>query len=170
MAELNYKVGDEQEMSFDPIPSGDYYAVIENSEYVTNKKETGMILNLTWQVIDGKFKGRKVFESLNLEHKNQQAQQIARGAMNAICTATGISNLKDSSQLHNIPMMITVGIQTDKTGMYPDKNNIKKHKAIEKGQAPAQQSAVETGTPANGAGPGPINVASPNVAKAPWED
>ncbi len=55
-----------EEKSFDLLPAGDYHAVITESDYVETKSGTGMNLKLTWQIIDGNFKGRLLFENLCL--------------------------------------------------------------------------------------------------------
>lgn len=138
MAELNYTPDpNEPEQSFDPVPVDDYIAVIESSEYKDNKQGTGRILVLEYQIIEGHYKGRKIFENLNLENANEQTAIIARKSLNSICIATGITHLKDSSQLHNIPMKITVGIKKDE--QYGDKNTIKKHLSLNNSStSPAQ--------------------------------
>ena len=161
MAQLNYNVNpDEQEDSFDVIPAGDYPAIIESSDYTPNKSGTGMILKLTYQIIDGPLKGRKLFENLNREHQNQQAVEISRKALNSIGVATGVKEIKDSSQLHNIPMIIDVRIK--ESAEYGKQNQIRKHTAISGLQEPAtpvqQQTTLgqaenpaEQSQPANGA-------------------
>lgn len=45
---------------FDPIPAGKYLAVITETEMKDTKKGGGQYLQLTFQIIDGPFKGRYV--------------------------------------------------------------------------------------------------------------
>jgi hypothetical protein len=148
MAELNYQpdFNDAKEQSFEPLPAGDYIAVIENSDYLPNSQGTGNMLKLTYQIIDGPMKGKKLFENLNLENKNQQAEQISRRALNAICLACGVQGeLKDSAQVHNIPLKIVVGVRPDnRAGMEGQiQNNIKKHLPLKEDQQPAVQETDE---------------------------
>ncbi len=144
MAQLGYTADPNQpEESFEIVPAGEYLAVIEDSDYTPNKQGTGMILKLTYQIIDGEFKGRKIFENLNLQHENQQAAQIAQRALNSICLAVGVQHVQDSAQLHNIPMLLDVSVKEDTT--YGKQNRIKKHLPAGGNQsAPATSGFVQT--------------------------
>lgn len=161
MAELNYAIDheDANENQFDPVPAGNYLAIIEESDYVENKKGTGMMLKLVYQIIDGPQKGKKLFENLNLEHPNNQAVQIARRTLNAIGVAVGIAHVQDSAQLHNIPLMLDVRMKdSDEYGM---QNVIKKHLPAT-GEAPKQAQA-------EGTTQSPPAAASKSAKKHPWE-
>jgi|WetSurMetagenome_2_1015567.scaffolds.fasta_scaffold03341_4 hypothetical protein len=126
MSELGFQADHEDgEQSFDPIPAGEYIVAIVDSDYIDNKKGTGKMLKIVYQVIDGNFKDHKIFENLNLEHQNQQAATIARKSLNSICKALDIIELKDSEQLHNIPLRLDVGIKDNDE--YGPQNKIKKH-------------------------------------------
>ena len=57
-----------------------------------------------------------------------------------IAAATGVTQLNDSQQLHDIPMTIVLGIEVDKNGVYDDKNVIKKVMPL-KGGAPSKFTA-----------------------------
>lgn len=147
----------ETEESFEIVPVGEYIAVISASDYVPNKKGTGMILKLTYDIIDGEFKGRKIFENLNLENENAQAAQIAKKSLNSICLACGVQTVQDSAQLHGIPMLLDVGVKAAQ-GDYEAQNRIKKHLPAN-GQAP--QTPTQTGfqKPAEAGG----------AKKQPWQ-
>lgn len=135
MALINYPV-DEQavEESFDVIPAGEYIAIIENSDYTPNKKGSGQYLKLTYQIIDGPMKGRKLFEILNIENNSNQAQQIARNSLNSIALAVGIKIvIRDSSELHNKPLKIDVRIKGEDTDQYGKQNYIKYHLSLNEG-------------------------------------
>ena len=93
---------------FEAIPSGKYLAVITESEMKATKSGNGSFLELTFEVIDGEHRGRNVWARLNLDNPNQLAVKIARGELSAICRATGVLTPKDSCELHNLPLVITV--------------------------------------------------------------
>jgi len=93
---------------FDPIPAGKYAAVITESEYKPNKAGTGNYLQLTFQILDGDYKGRFVWARLNLDNPNATAVKIARGELSAICRAVGVLQPKDSTELHDLPLVISV--------------------------------------------------------------
>lgn len=93
---------------FDPIPAGKYLAMIVASEMQATKAGDGSYLKLTFEVIDGEFKNRKLWTQLNLQNPNSQAVQIAKSELSAICRAVGVMQPKDSVELHNLPLVITV--------------------------------------------------------------
>jgi len=74
MSTLNFDANTvEPSTGFDPIPAGKYPAVIIESEMKTTKSGTGRYLELTFEVIDGEYHGRKVWARLNLENPNSTA-------------------------------------------------------------------------------------------------
>lgn len=103
--------------SFDPIPAGKYVAAIIESEMKPTKAGNGHYLELTFEIGDGQYKGRRLWARLNLDNPNQQAVQIARGELSAICRAVGVLQPKDSVELHNLPLSIKVACRKrDDTG------------------------------------------------------
>lgn len=98
---------------FEPIPVGDYVAMITDSEEKQNNKGTGSYVNLTIEIVDGEYKGRKLWELLNLNNPNAEAVNIARATLSAICRAVGVLKPRDTVDLHNIPMSIRVGMKKD---------------------------------------------------------
>lgn len=98
----------EPNADFDPIPAGKYLAVITGSEMKPTKNGNGRFLELTFQVIDGSYKGRLLWSRLNLENPSDQAVQIARGELSALCRAVGVMQPKDSVELHNLPLVVNV--------------------------------------------------------------
>ena len=76
-----------------------------------DQDRVGKYLQLTFQIIDGEFKGRLVWARLNLENKSEMTVKIARGELSAICRAIGVMQPKDSVELHNVPLEINVGLK-----------------------------------------------------------
>ena len=93
---------------FEPLPAGKYLAVITDSEMKPTKSGSGHYLELVFQVIEGQFKNRMLWSRLNLDNPNRQAVQIAQGELSAICRAVGVMQPKDSIELHNLPLLVTV--------------------------------------------------------------
>jgi len=125
MAQVDYTMTEDKENNFDVIPNGEYIAHVKNSEIRQTKNGNDMLM-LTWEILDGEFKGRLIFENLNLWHPKSQVKAIAQGAMNSICQATGNEQgIKDSSQLHNKAIIIKVVEKDDE--VYGKMNIIKKH-------------------------------------------
>lgn len=96
-------------VGFDPIPAGNYLAVITETEMKPTKAGGGKYLQLTFQILEGEFKGRLVWARLNLENSNATTVKIARGELSAICRSVGVMAPKDSFELHNLPLVIKVG-------------------------------------------------------------
>lgn len=94
--------------SNDPLPAGKYLAAITNSEMKPTKAGTGSYLELTFAVLDGPHKGRCLWARLNLDNPNGTAVQIARAELSAICRAVGVMAPKDSVELHNLPLVVSV--------------------------------------------------------------
>ncbi len=110
MANLNGFNANEVEpaVGFDPIPAGKYLAVITESGMKATKSGVGNFLELTFQVLEGEFKGRLLWARLNLDNPNATTVKIARAELSAICRAIGVMAPKDSVELHNLPLVITV--------------------------------------------------------------
>jgi len=96
-------------VGFDPIPAGNYLAVVTETEMKPTKSGGGRYLQLTFQILEGEFKGRLVWSRLNLENANATTVKIARAELSAICRAVGVMAPKDSVELHNLPLVIKVG-------------------------------------------------------------
>lgn len=93
----------------EPVPAGRYLAHIKDSGMKQIKKGKGKYLALTFEILDGPYKGRNLWANLNLENSNADAVRIARGDLSAICRAVGVMTPKDSVELHNIPLVLVVG-------------------------------------------------------------
>lgn len=95
-------------VDFEPIPAGKYLAIITDSEMKPTKNGSGSFLELCFQVIEGPYKNRLLWARLNLDNPNKQAVDIARAQLSALCRAVGVMQPKDSLELHNLPLQITV--------------------------------------------------------------
>lgn len=136
------------QQSFDVLPAGDYIAQITDSSIKPTKSGTGMILSLTWTILDGQFVNRKVFDRINVANQNPEAERIGQSQLSSICHAVGVLNLQDSNQLHGRPCKIKVKVRKDE--QYGDSNEVKGVSAVAQGAA-FQPQAV-----------------APAVAQAPW--
>lgn len=96
-------------VGFDPIPADKYLAVITATEMKPTKNGSGEYLQIELEVIEGPHKGRKLWDRLTLKHPNDLTVKIAKGTLSAICRAIGVMAPKDSVELHNLPLVISVG-------------------------------------------------------------
>ncbi len=145
MADLNGFNANEVEptASFEPIPAGKYPAVITDSQMKETKSGNGSYLQLAFQIIAGRHKNRMLWARLNLDNPNATAVKIAQGELSAICRAVGVMAPRDSVELHNLPLLITVGLKKrDDTGEMV--NEIKGYARKEAATGQPQQAADNT--------------------------
>ena len=143
--------------SFDIMPAGKYPMVFTDSEMKDTAAGTGQYLQLTAEIIDGEFKGRKIWVRLNLINPNQTAVDIANREFSSICQAVGKPYVTDSAELHNIPFLGDVKIEPAKNG-YEARNGMKGYAPLAGGSstpAPARQATAPTApAPKTGSIPG----------------
>ena len=96
--------------SFEPLPNGRYVAAVTNSEFKPTKNGNGEYLELTFEVLEGEHKGRKLWARLNLKNASAEAVRIAEQELSAICHATGVMRPNDSLELHDIPLVLDVKV------------------------------------------------------------
>ena len=97
------------ETNFEPVPAGKYLAVIRDSQEKTSKKGH-TYLSLEFEILDGQYRGRKLWANLNLSHPEADVVKYARAELAEVCKAVGVLKPADSVQLHNLPLVITVKV------------------------------------------------------------
>ena len=108
------------------LPVGRHPSIIESSEVKANKANDGGYLQLNVKLIDGPQTGTTGAYRLNLYHSNPQTAEIAHRQLSAICHCVGVFNVQDSSQLHNIPFIIEVGLQKGEEAAQKGYTEVKK--------------------------------------------
>ena len=120
MVQLNFNANEVPPASpLEPIPAGKYEVIIVESGQKPNKSGTGEYLELVFQIIGSgpdmppseEYNGRKVWARLNLYHPNATTVKIAREELSAICHATGVMMPGDSTDLHDLPLVIKVALK-----------------------------------------------------------
>lgn len=136
---------------FDLLPAGKYVTQVIESDLSDNSKGTGKILKLTLEILDGEFTNRRLWARLNVQHENPETERIARAQLSALCHSIGITQLKDTTELHGRPVLATVKVRKDKTGQYPDSNDVSGFSAVAGGGptriAPTQKPAASAAPP-----------------------
>jgi hypothetical protein len=137
--------------AFEVIPAGWYNIVLTESEMKENSKKDGAYLALVFTIIDGPHANRKLFDRLNLQNPNPTAVEIAYKTLSAICHATGVIQVQDSSQLHGIPLMGKVSVRAAGPGAdgkhYDAQNELKGYKPVDKGGSTSVTVPPATPTP-----------------------
>jgi len=112
--------------NFTPIPNGNYKCILESSEMKETKAGDGEYLKCKFLVVEGDKDGRKLFHNINLKNPNPIASEIGKKDLAKICKAVNVKTPKDSSELHNIPMILkVVVVKDDYKGEGQMKNEIK---------------------------------------------
>lgn len=109
MAQISFNATEvEPSTGYSAIPAGKYLAVITEDEMKETRSGGGQYLKLTFEIIEGEYKGRKLWVNLNLINANPKAVEIARADLSAICRAVNVMQLQDTVQLYNLPLVINV--------------------------------------------------------------
>ena len=166
MSQLNFDATQvSPESQFNPVPNGDYPVVITDSEMKTTNDGTGQYLQLTLEIIEGHYKGRKVWDRLNLVNKNTTAVEIAQRALSQICHAVQVLKVDDSAQLHGKPLVAKLAVRPA-SGGYDESNDVKEYKAMPGAQV--QQPAQALVAPADDAPFAPPPAVAPASNKPAW--
>lgn len=156
--------------NFDVFPAGKYLAQIVSSEMRPTKDGRGQYLFLELDILEGPFAGRKLFDRLNLVNDNPDTVDIATRTLSAICRATGQMQVKDSEQLHLIPLIADVRVRPPK-GQYGESNSIRYLPRNAAAPAPVTRPpagyAAPASAPATTATPQPARPAAPAAPVAP---
>jgi hypothetical protein len=141
--------------SFELLPVGEYLVIISGSEYKKTKPKDGRVvseyLSLTFTVVDGESKGRKLFASLHIDNPNPDAKEIAKRTLSAICACIDTPRPKMTEEMHNKPLVVKVAIRPA-NGQFDAQNEIKAYKRAD-------------GKPLTA----PVANAVPATGKRPWE-
>jgi len=133
----------EPKRTFDPLPPGQYLVCITESEMKETNSGNGRYLEFRFQVLEGEFKDRLLWVRLNLENPKQQTVQIARAELSAICRAVGVMTPKDSVELHNLPLLVTVRVVKRKDTGEPQ-NKITKYEKRDGADVAPPQATTNT--------------------------
>jgi len=173
MVQLNFDANEVEPLgSFEPLPVGEYIVVISSSEMKDASTGRGQYLQLVYDVIEGDYKGRKLFDRLNLVNESTQAQEIAQRALSSICRAVGVMHPQQSEELHDKPFVVKVVIRPAK-GEYQASNAVREYKPLEEEQPAAPPAAAEKKAPVISKPAAKKEEAAPAAAaakgKKPWE-
>ena len=141
LTDINYNAEvQENTGTFIAVPDGFYKAVLIGEELKENSKNTGMLLILNWQIIEGEYTGTVIIDRLNITNQSKQAQDIAQGTLKRILNifkAKYPPESEDMSPHYGKELMIKVIQQEFKsnvTGKDLKSNKIKKYDFISKVQ------------------------------------
>ena len=150
------------ETEFDTIPPGKYLMQCIKTE-LKDTQAGGKMVSARFQVTQGDYENRLIFENFNIQHSNPRTVNIALGQIKQWLSACGQNPNQRLTMnllrgLEGIEFLANVRIQKDKTGQYGDQNRISKyesfghpvaipqqqvqHQPVNQQQAPGQQAPV----------------------------
>jgi hypothetical protein len=106
--------------NFEPIPRGEYRMKAIEAEEFETKAGDGSYIRVVFQVIDGDYMNRKVFQNFNVNNPSEEAQKIGRGQVFAWSVACNRPEAGDSDELLEIPFIGMVDIEPGKGGYGPN--------------------------------------------------
>ncbi len=147
---------------YEALPAGDYLAVVTRCEVKQTKAGNGQYLELEFDVQSDPYRGRKLFDRINLWNPNPKTVEIAQRQLSALCHATGVLQLADSDQLLGQTAIVSINAENDP--QYGVRNKVKGYKAPEGMRQPAQAPRASAPAPMTQ----PPRAAAPAPARAPW--
>jgi hypothetical protein len=130
--------------SFDTLPEGSYLVVAKAGELKSTKAGDGKYIKVELEVIDGQYKGRKLWNMFNVQNPNEVAVKIGRAQMKKFFLAAGakpehLANLTPES----FAGKVVVAVVTTEIDSYGEKNVIKDWRT-EKGEKVKTDSTPKT--------------------------
>jgi hypothetical protein len=173
MGNLDFTAADYQprtEMA--AVPAGKYLCRVEDTERKDTKNGDAQYLQITHVITDGEYKGRKIFDRLNLwtaqggqwVRRTDQAGTIAGEAMADLLLAVGIGTIRNHEELRGKSLVVKVKVR--KSEEHGDSNDVQKYYPATEGTAPA---GAPVATPTAGAGQPAQPAAQPaTTGGVPW--
>ncbi|HEX8349644.1 MAG TPA: DUF669 domain-containing protein [Hymenobacter sp.] len=180
MAVINFNANNVQpdEGRAGAVPPDWYLMAIDTTEVKPTASGTGTILAASAKILEGQYVGRKIFLNFNIQNQSVQAQEIGQKQLSALCHATRVLVVQDTSQLHNIPFRAKVKVRPAQ-GQYDESNEITAFRDQTDTTAVSKGGAVNLSAPAPARPPAPPAppaayqppappAATPTPAQAQW--
>ena len=176
--EFDHSTVEKSAFDGDLIPTGtEALAHCTESDVIIPKSGQGKMLKCRWDILDGPYERRVIFDQINFQHASAKAQLIGQQRLKSICEAVGHEGpLTNSDDIMFKPIRIKIGIRKG-SEQYPDpQNEIKAFKSADgrsttakpgtPGAASTARSTMNGGSAASK--PSPISSGGAAPAKRPW--
>jgi hypothetical protein len=151
---------------FEPLPEGTYLAQAVEGRVAPPKSGNGYVLTLAWKILEGDYENRQVWQNISFLHPKAGAQYHGQRMLNSVIAAVGAATpLKTVDPLLFVPVRLGIAIETDETGIYPDKNRVMKVSALGTNEA-AEAAASPAPAPKHTAAPAAAGPAP--AGTVPW--
>lgn len=85
--------------TFEAIPPGNYTVQIEKTELRTTKKGDGHYVWLEMVVLEGQYKGRKLWDQINIDNPSVKCAEMGRKAFGDLVRAAGYQKVSNTDVL-----------------------------------------------------------------------
>lgn len=103
----------EAQTEFDALPAGDYAMIATEGEIKDTKAMNGKYVQFTNEVIEGQYKGRKLWTRFNVVNPNDKAVQIGRSQLKQFAESIKNPDANDVSAFLNKPFVGKVTMKND---------------------------------------------------------
>lgn len=103
---------EEAAQEFDNIPPGTYRVAVIDSQVKPTKKGDGEYMAVAFQILDGKYKDRRVMTNFNLKNPSEQAMKIGRAEFKRFLETVGVTQaLNSENEAHKAIANKTLSIE-----------------------------------------------------------
>lgn len=129
--QLNWQANpDEQLGDFTPIPEGWYFgAITEMTVKAKQNKPDENTVEAIFTIDEGAFKGRQLFDNINLWETSEKAQEFVKRKLNTLVIASGQQAITDLNQIIAKRMAVKVTLQEAREQVDPNTGVTKKFNA-----------------------------------------
>lgn len=122
----------QEKKSYEPLPNADYAVSFDRVAEKSTKAGNGTLIDVSFKVTDGDYKGRLIFHSFLTSHPNPKASGIGLQNLDRFLKSIGIAGGfgalgNDSSQLEGLmgrELVVSTAIESNPG--YKDRNVIKR--------------------------------------------
>jgi len=108
MAQLNHDQSQVQPLDdFSPLPAGKYNVIVEKVEDRLSKSSPAEYTNFTLSVLDGEFKGRKIFDKYFYANVSQKCLDYNQRKLQGLIAASGFQ-ITNTLQLTNVITVVDI--------------------------------------------------------------
>jgi hypothetical protein len=105
----NYPFTAQEIESISDLPPGPYICEITKTDVLKTKQGDGRYVLVVFIIIDGEYKGRKIFQNFNTLNKNPLAVEIGKKHLSLLCNSVGIESFNDTDELLHKQTVIRLG-------------------------------------------------------------
>ena len=127
-------------VGFAPIPEGTYNCMTKTAIEKPTKDRTGIYLEIEFKIVDGPNQGRGFYHRFNLQNRNAQAVQIARGELSAFCRAIGVLAPRVVHEFANKMLRVSLKVEARRDDATKLTNTVKAFEGT--GQATSVSAAM----------------------------